>query len=73
MRQEVICQSGLRGWRDFLQNNYESFEEFEAYADTYGLLERLGYEDAQTAWDENPLVEGSVRPSDFRRADESAV
>lgn len=64
---QVRCKSGLTGWQGKLQENYSSFEEFEAYSETYGLAARLGYDDAQEAWDANPIIQGSVNPSDFRK------
>lgn len=33
----------------------------------YGLHARLGYTTALKAWHNNPEVQGSVNPSDFRR------
>jgi hypothetical protein len=63
----VICRSGLGGWRCRLRRNYASFAEFEAYSETYGLHGRLGFKSAEAAWEANPVVEGSVEPSDFRR------
>lgn len=62
----VRCDSGLMGWRAKLRSNYTSFEEFEAYAEIYGLHERLGFDSPADAWAANPRVQGSVNPSDFR-------
>jgi len=66
MRQ-VKCKSGLRGYQCPLQENYANYEEFERYAETYGLHTRLGYKTSRAAWDANPTVQGSVEPSDFRK------
>lgn len=63
----VVCKSGLRGWQDKLQSQYASFEEFESYAETYGLHIRLGYKSIRRCWDANPTVQGSAEPSDYRR------
>jgi len=53
-------------WEDRLQNVYDGgFEEFKAYSDTWGLARRLGYESAEAAWQDNPLVTGSVDPKDY--------
>ena len=38
-----ICTSGLSGWRQSLQKNYGTFEDWEWHADTYGLHTRLGF------------------------------
>lgn len=62
----VKCKSGLTGYQCRLQKNYSSFEEFEAYSDTYGVSARLGYKTAEQAWKANPIIQGSVNPSDLR-------
>jgi hypothetical protein len=64
----VKCKSGLTGWRCRLRRNYSSFSEFDSVNEIYGLAARLGYKSAATAWRYNPMIEGSVNPSDFRRA-----
>ena len=64
---QVTCKSGLVGWQSRLQKNYASFAEFERYSEIYGLHSRLGFSDALSAWEQNPLVRGSVQPSDFCR------
>lgn len=60
-----------------LQDRYEGdFEQFKAYAETYGILERLDghpgqekrhqvYNDLEQAWEVNPLTAGTTEPSDF--------
>lgn len=63
----VICKSGLTGWQCKLRYNYASFEEFEAYSETYGIHTRLGYKTPKTAWTKNPTIQGSVNPSDLRK------
>jgi len=63
----VICKSGIRGYRCRLRRNYSSFEEFQIYAETYSLHSRLGFTPARSAWTANPMIEGSVVPSDYRR------
>lgn len=60
----------LSGWKCRLQTNYKSFEEFEAYNETYGLARRLGYSSAKAAWAANPMVHGSVIPSDYGKVAE---
>ena len=55
------------GYRNRLRRNYTSFGEFEAYCEIRGLHTRLGYKSPKTAWRYNPMIEGSVNPSDFRR------
>lgn len=64
----IKCKSGLRGWRKRLRKIYNSFEEFKSWAEIYGLHKRLGYTTPENAWKYNPIVEGSVIPSDYRRS-----
>lgn len=64
----IKCNSGLNGWREKLQTNYHTFEDFKSFSDTYGLAKRLGFESAEKAWEANPLIEGSTDPDDFRIA-----
>lgn len=54
-------------WKGKLQDNYDSFEEFEAYNDNYGLAKRLGYASAEEAWKDNPMIQGSTDPKDFKK------
>lgn len=56
-------------WYAFLQDNYKTREEWTAYAETYGLHERLGYATPDEAWDANPFIQGSSDPADYSRAD----
>jgi len=53
-------------WQDRLQNNYSSLAEWLDYSELYGLAERLGYSDAHEAWEDNPMIQGSVHPEDFK-------
>ena len=67
---EVRCKSGLMGWRCHLQSLYKSFEEFQGYCGLLGLHTRLKFETPEDAWKVNPLIQGSVNPSDYRRVQE---
>lgn len=68
-RTQVKCQSGQTGWRRTLHENYENDKErWLSFSETYGLAHRLGFDSAEEAWEENPIIEGSVIPSDFRVA-----
>ena len=63
----VRTKSGVQGWRCRLRANYDdSLSQFQAYADAYNLVARLGYPNAEAAWKANPVIEGSVNPGDFR-------
>jgi hypothetical protein len=61
----VKCKSGIKGWQCRLQKNYESFEEFKSYSETFGIAERLGFKSPEEAWKKNPIIQGSVIPSDL--------
>jgi hypothetical protein len=63
----VKCKSGIDGWQEYLQTVFLTFGEFKANCDLYGLHRRMGYKTIWDAWADNPLVEGSINPSDFRR------
>lgn len=61
----VKCKSGSQGWQCRLQKNYDSFEEFAYYSEIYGIHVRLGFDTAEAAWKANPLIRGSIIPSDL--------
>jgi len=63
----VRCQSGIIGWRTRLGNNYKSYADWKYNAEMWGLDSMLGFKSPREAWDANPVVEGSVNPSDFRK------
>ena len=62
--ERVRCRSGVSGSRYRLRDNYYSYQEWENYAEMYGLHTRLGFKSPKTAWRANPLVESSTIPSD---------
>ena len=64
----VVCVSGLKGWQGKLQDQYRDFAEFEDCDEIFGLAERLGFNNAQEAWEINPTVMGSTNPADFQIA-----
>lgn len=55
------------GWRQRLRKLYDSLSEFRSYSSMYGIHRRLGYKSAAAAWKADPMIEGSVIPSDLRR------
>ena len=65
---EVLLKSGHTGWRSRLKASYSSLSEFRAYCEIYGAHKRLGYKTPEDAWKANPVVEGGVMPSDYRKA-----
>lgn len=62
---QIITKSGIKGYQCRLQDNYGSLEEFQDYDANYGLVKKLGYPDASTAWEANPVIQGSINPDDF--------
>jgi hypothetical protein len=64
---QVICRSGIKGWQSKLQSIYKDYEEFAAYNCHYNISRRLGYGSAISAWKSNPVIQGSVNPSDLRK------
>jgi hypothetical protein len=64
---KTICQSGLTGYQCNLQDNYDDYEQFVHFSRMYNLHGRLGYRTPMAAWKANPVIQGSVEPSDFRK------
>ncbi len=63
----VKCKSGIEGWQCRLRENYDNnFEQFDAYDEVYNLAIRLGFKNAEHAWNVNPIIQGSTNPDDFR-------
>jgi hypothetical protein len=63
----VKCKSGIEGWQCKLRENYNNdFEEFESYCTSHDIAGRLGFTSPQEAWEINPIIQGSVIPSDLR-------
>lgn len=65
--EKMRCKSGLKGWQGRLRNQYASKEEFIAYCSIYSNHLRLGYKSPDSAWKANPIIQGSVVPSDYRK------
>jgi ribosomal protein L6P/L9E len=62
----VKCKSGIEGWQMRLKMVYVgNYDEWVQYAELYGLHIKLGYDTPHDAWLANPMVQGSVNPSDF--------
>ena len=64
----IDCASGVRGWQARLHSVYDSLAEFQAYDEIYGQAQRFGYDSAVACWRDNPVIEGSVNPSDLRKS-----
>ena len=63
---QIKCKSGLTGWRGLLRDIYLDFEEFECYDLAFNISARLGFSSKEDCWSNNPIIEGSSLPSDFR-------
>jgi hypothetical protein len=63
----VKCQSGSKGWQQKLQTVYSSFSEFANYCFMYNNHARLGFASPEEAWKANPIIQGSVNPTDYRK------
>jgi hypothetical protein len=61
----VTTKSKIKGWQARLHEVYFNYDEFERYSDTYGIAARLGYDTPEIAWNDNPLICGSIRPEDL--------
>jgi hypothetical protein len=63
----VRCKSGLRGWQAKLREVYKTFSDFADWCFIYNNHVRLGFDTPEAAWDANPIIQGSVDPSDYRK------
>lgn len=54
-------------WKDHLQNVYSDKEEWLEYDKIYNLAKRLGYSSPIKAWYDNPLIQGSTDPADYKK------
>ena len=64
--ERVKCQSGIMGYQCRLQDSYDDVDEWFRYTNMFGLAKRLGYQNAYDCWIDNPIIQGSVIPTDFR-------
>lgn len=65
---QIRCPgSGLVGWQGKLQDQYKTADELVSFSHTYGLHTRLDYQTPEEAWEDNPTIQGSIEPSDFRK------
>ena len=70
MRNNVKCKSGRIGWQGRLHEVYTTINELKACDAVYGILQRIGFKSAERAWKVNPIIQGSVSPSDLCRVPE---
>lgn len=55
----------MKTWKARVQDTYDSVTELAAFNACYNVAQRCGYVTAQEMWDANPVIGGSVDPSDF--------
>ena len=60
----------MKVWKDKLHDVYSSLDEFIGYCDIYDCHTRLGYKTPEDAWAENPLIQGSTDPKDYKKVNE---
>ena len=65
-KKQIICSSGEVGTRERIKNIYDDYQEFLIFNKRYNIAERLGYASVRQLWVDNPIVEGSSNPSDFK-------
>ena len=73
MIDQVKCDSGITGYRCRMRESYDDYNEWQWYAEMYGLAARMGYDNPEEAWADNPMIQGSVIPSDFRVVTEAEI
>jgi hypothetical protein len=65
---QIRCKSGLKGWQAKLHDVYTNYSEFADYCFIYNNHARLGFDSPELAWNANPVIQGSVIPSDYQRS-----
>lgn len=61
----VKTKSGIIGWQDRLRKVYGSLESLQQHNKIFDIRKRLGYPSCQALWDDNPIIQGSVVPTDL--------
>ncbi len=64
--ESIVLQELNEKWKKKLHAVYSNKEEFLDFDETYGIAKRLGYEDPEKLWAENPTIEGSTDPNDLK-------
>ena len=65
----VKCDSGEIGIQSRLREIYDNYDEFLVFNKMYNITERLGYNTPKSLWEDNPIVQGSSNPKDFKIVD----
>lgn len=68
----IVGSLGLTktAWVMHVQESYPSLEELEAYDETYGIAQRVGFSSAKELWDADPILKGGVNPGELSLATE---
>lgn len=70
--QQALTEAVRRGasldedWKMRVRKSYSSLDELKRYDEIYNIASRLGYSSAEELWEKNPVIAGSVNPSDLR-------
>ena len=62
----VKCDSGEMGVQQRFKSIYDDYEDFLVFDKMFNIAKRLGYDNQKKLWDDNPIVQGSTNPSDFK-------
>ena len=62
----VVCNSGEIGMQQRFKSIYDDYEDFLVFNKMFNIAKRLGYDNPKKLWDDNPIVQGSTNPSDFK-------
>lgn len=52
-------------WKMKVREVYDNLEDLIWHDENYDVVRRCGYQDAETMWNENVLLQGSTNPKDF--------
>jgi hypothetical protein len=60
---QTLCEA----WKMRLRKVYDNdLEQFRAYDRVYNIAKRLGYDNADVAWEINPIISGSIDPATLK-------
>ena len=62
----VVCDSGEIGMQQRFKSIYDDYQDFLVFDKMFNIAKRLGYDNPKKLWDDNPIVQGSTNPSDFK-------
>lgn len=53
-------------WNSRVRKLYGTFQTLQSYDSAYGIAQRLGFPTCSSLWKDNPVIQGSVHPSDLK-------